>query len=141
MSKSPKSVRIGLPQALGFLSKAVLSILIVLTLAAAIPLQVRDPLWYLKMSQVIIDYSIALLFGISCAVGESLFRRAATGECPAVWAGTGSQISVVIFAKASQCGVGPLYRFDSTPDGCFWLAMAAIKPAGQAGVAIGRIQC
>lgn len=71
--KSPKSLRTGLPQALGFLSKAVLGILVVLTLAAAIPIQVRDPLWYLKMSQVIIDYSIALLFSIALALLGSHF--------------------------------------------------------------------
>jgi hypothetical protein len=71
--KSSKFLSIGLPQALGLLSKTVLGILIVFVLAAAFPVQVRDPLWYLKIAQIAVDYSFALLFAIALALLGSHF--------------------------------------------------------------------
>jgi hypothetical protein len=60
--KSRKNNAKHLSSALALLAKIVIFIIIVSVLSAAFPLEPMTPLWYLKIGEICIDYSISLLF-------------------------------------------------------------------------------
>lgn len=71
--KSTKPNRTKLHEVFSVLCKAVLAVLTIFILAVAFPLEIRNPLWYLKISQALVDYSMVLLFAISLAILGSHF--------------------------------------------------------------------
>jgi hypothetical protein len=64
--------------ALQFLSQIIVAILVVSVLESLFPVQPWQPLWYLKIGQIAVDYSITLLFSLFLLLLSLQFRSAHT---------------------------------------------------------------
>lgn len=53
---------------LAIFAKAVVALFVISVLAALYPFQPWTPLWYLKVGQIAVDYSVSLLFGLVLAL-------------------------------------------------------------------------
>lgn len=75
----PRGLTNNFPAILLLLSPVVLAVLIISCLAASFPVQPWSPLWYLKLGQIAVDYSVTLLFAIVLALLSGYFEVRRTG--------------------------------------------------------------